>query len=115
MADIQKIQKVKQELARRDICLTSVVPPLWRLLWRCGLPVAPPLFAGFTTNFVTTSAFVTALCLSAAYISPWGSPASLLSGLLQWGSAAAIFGFLDSIRTRRRADKLGVPRWSDCA
>jgi len=42
-------------LAATRISRLSYAPPLYRLLWRCGVEVRPPHFSGFGQNLVTQS------------------------------------------------------------
>jgi len=113
MPEPRKVYLVKQELARRRIPWKSVVPPLWRLFWRCGLAVPPPMFVGFAGNFVMACICLSGLFLFSTYILPWWHPNSVVSALLSCGPMAVGIGFLDSVRTRSEANRLGVPRWRD--
>jgi|SRR5690348_10281199 len=109
----RKILAIKQELARRQIPWKSVVPAPWRLFWRCGLAVPPPMFIGFVGNFVMASIFLSGIFLLGTYVLPWWRPDSVVSALLSWGPVAAGIGFLDSMWTRSEASRLDVPRWRD--
>jgi hypothetical protein len=69
---------------------------------------------GFFGNFIIAWIGFWALSLFAVYILPWARRRDLvMSAVLLWGTAAAVFGFLDSMRTRSEANRLGAPRWRD--
>src|SRR5690625_3421642 len=114
MISMRKICAIKRELARRNIFWESVVPPLWRFFWRCGLAIPPPLFIGFVGNFIMS--WVAFWCLFVLIMQ--FLLASLTSTTVQTfilcGGGAAVFALLDSMHTRRRATSLGVPLWKDC-
>ena len=52
MTHREKIDHLLDEMARRGVGKYIVAPPLYRLLWRVGLEVPPPLFQGFFSLFL---------------------------------------------------------------
>ena len=52
MAYPAKIDLALQILAKTKIRRYNYAPPLHRLLWSLGIPVRPPYFAGFWSNFL---------------------------------------------------------------
>lgn len=77
------------------------------------MAVPPPMFVGLGGNFIMAWGGFTFLSLFGIYIFPWEHHDSVVPALLIWGAGGAVFGFLDSRRTRREANRLGVPRWQD--
>lgn len=95
--------------------------PLWRLLWRLGIPVRPPYFNGFRTNFRLAGVyfgavfglvmFVWAYCripeatlLKLAVVVPI---VAILSGLT--------FGLLMAWHFGRERSRHGLPDWDELA
>src|SRR5690625_7239657 len=104
MINIRKICAIKRELARRNIFWESVVPPLWRFFWRCGLAIPPPLFIGFVGNFIMS--WVAFWCLFVLFMQFF--LASLTSTTVKsfifcggWGGVYALFDSMDSRRCAR--------------
>jgi hypothetical protein len=113
MSKARKIDAIKEELARREIPWESVVPPLWRLSWRCGFVLPPPLFAGFMGNFLVACTFLFPFFLFCDYVLRWSHPFSVVSTVLRTWPLAVIIGAVQSVKTRREANRLGVPKWSE--
>jgi hypothetical protein len=62
-------------LARTGMWKSNDCPPLLRLLWKFGLAVPPPHFAGFTVTAVVAGGF---------FALAWGA----IMWLLSWGGAS---------------------------
>jgi len=47
MTGSEKLQAMQARMAELGIAPSTAAPPLWKLLWRMGVEVPPPLFMGF--------------------------------------------------------------------
>ncbi len=110
----QKVEHLLDDFDRRGIGRNTAAPPLYRLLWRLGVEIPPPHFAGFWPLALSTGPFF-AVC--------WG----LLMWFLLWRSddmpvaiavvtsllAGLAFGLIMAAYYRWRARKLALPPWKD--
>ena len=118
---LEKVYKVEEQLWRQGVQRSAVSPPLYRFLWSMGLKLKPPLFQSFLSRFlhstilfavgVGTIALVF-LCLGLWFGVVPSSPSHLAVWSLILGGALAV-GLLDAWVIRKRAHKLGLPRWED--
>lgn len=101
-------------LAKTGMWRSSYEPPLLRLLWRLGLDVPPPHFAGFMS---------TAVVLGTSFAVAWGVPMWLLvwpqtgmsfgSMVVTAASAGAIFGLIMAGYYAYGKRKHGLPSWRE--
>lgn len=61
MTHDEKVAFLLDDLARKGIGRYTVAPPIYRLLWRLGIEVKPPLFASFL-SWWRSPGWVTAFC-----------------------------------------------------
>ena len=119
MADPAFDARLRQALAfiaSKGVRPSTAAPPLYRLFWKMGLKVPPPLMAGF---------FSIALLMGGFFGVFWG----LLMWLLMWGRtgmpmaaaavlallAGALFGLLMAAVLRWQARNKQIPAWKDFA
>jgi len=50
MNQTSKLESYKQHMAAAGVSRFAALPPLWRLFWRLGIKIPPPVFLGFATN-----------------------------------------------------------------
>jgi hypothetical protein len=114
MTHEEKLNVMFKDLGERGVKKGTMAPPLYRLLWRIGVPVRPPHFASFGAN---------ALLMGIGFAFLWGlfmwfflwrhqnmSPSTAcLNALL----AGALFGVMLSGYYRWQARKLSLPKWED--
>jgi hypothetical protein len=74
MTHNEQIDRLLDEMARRGVGKFTVAPPLYRLLWRIGFEVPPPLFQGFFSVFLGMGTFFGIF---------WGTLMCLLRGQAQ--------------------------------
>ena len=104
--------KCRRALAMLDgqgVSRWTASPPLYRLLWRMGVRVPPPHFAGLAVNIAVLSAMVLPIWLAQAPINRrgWGW------GLWQCVSGATLGGLGWALAYRQEAEKHGLPAWRD--
>jgi hypothetical protein len=50
MTQSSKLESYKQHMAAAGVSKFAAFPPLWRILWRLGIRIPPPVFLGFLPN-----------------------------------------------------------------
>jgi hypothetical protein len=96
-------------LAETGMWPISYAPPLFRLLWRLGIDVPPPHFAGFWANFVLSgSLFGVAMGLYQWF---FNTPRSLTLALVATVFCGVFFGLSMAVRYRNGARKYNIPSW----
>jgi len=109
----EPVEQALALLAVSDVPQGSAAPGLHRALWKLGIPVPPPHFAGFGFNFAVHGLFF-ALCWGATmWVLVWSdgetSTAAMLAGTLVAGLG---FGLAMADRYRRQSRGLGLPPWN---
>jgi hypothetical protein len=114
MTHAEKLERMRKHMAALGVSPGTAAPPLWRLLWRMGLEVPPPLFLGF---------WPLALAMGAGFGMVWGGFMWLAlwshQGLPSWlavGAAAgagAMFGLSMAAVFRYFARRYKLPSWAD--
>jgi Family of unknown function (DUF6404) len=115
MTHREKVERLITDLGGRGVGRSEVAPPLFRLLWRLGIEVPPPLFMGFLP--IT-------LIFSPLFGLGWG----VTVGLVTWARVGAVdmewlvpfsigtgllFGLAMAGYFRWKADKMRLPPWED--
>lgn len=110
----QKIDAYRAWMLTQQVRPGTSTPPLWRLLWKLGVPLAPPHFLGFFPLLLVCGTFFGPIWGLTMYLLVWrnqGMPlqnvfgATLLAGLL--------FGLAMAWVYRRKARQLKLPSWQD--
>ncbi len=125
MTNDEKITYYLRDMRQKGVRSWTAAPPIYRLLWRLGIKVRPPLFASFRSLFWRWAIFYLCFFLLVWWgqgIS-WGQGSShfwwweggnhSISGLVGCGVGAAICGLVIPAIIRRKARKLALPRWED--
>ena len=111
-----RLQHALALIEAKEVRRSTAAPPIYRLFWRLGWQVPPPLMAGF---------FSVALLMGSFFGVFWG----LAMWLLMWGRAgmpvpmvAAIallagvsFGLIMAAILRAQAQNKRIPAWKDFA
>ena len=111
----QKIEAMRAHLAAEGLKEGEYAPPVYRLLWKYGVEATPPLFASFRSIAFYQGTFfgvfwgLMMLLLSWRRGQPWPIWLAILLSLF----AGALFGCLMAYVMRRKAEKLGLPLWSE--
>jgi hypothetical protein len=112
MTHDEKVAHLLQELSQRGVSRYTIAPPMYRLLWRLGIKVKPPLFASFWSLVVIAGVGYGLLLGIFMWFFVWQSRSvSALVGTV--AVAAVLFGLFMSLYYRWRARRLGLPRWED--
>jgi len=122
MTHRQKVDHLIEELSQQGVGSYTTAPPFFRLLWKLGLDVPPPLFLGFRKLALLMGSFFGVLEGPLWGILMWLSvwqgelPAAVAVALtiFQAVLAGAAFGIVMAWYLRRRAAQLGLPSsWED--
>jgi len=114
MTHFDKLEKMHKHMAALGIRHSTYAPPAWRILWRMGIKVPPPLFAPF---------WPCAILLSGYFVVAWG----LFMWLFAWSHrdmplwlmlssalfAGLLFGLCMAAYYRHVAHKHNLPAWPD--
>jgi hypothetical protein len=60
MNQFKKLELYKQYMEAAGVNKDTAFPPLWRIFWRIGIKIPPPIFLGFLLNLLI---FVGCNCL----------------------------------------------------
>lgn len=114
MTHPEKLKAMKSHMAALGIMASTAAPPAWKLLWRLGVEIPPPLFLGFWSLALFMGAFFGVLWGVVMWLILWswqGIPfvfvaiAALVAGFLFGLSMATYFRYL--------ARKHNLPSWAD--
>jgi hypothetical protein len=109
-----RLQQALMFIESKGVRRSTAAPPLYRLFWRMGLKVPPPLMAGF---------WAIALLMGGFFGLFWG----VVMWLLMWGRngmplafaallalvAGVLFGLLMAAVLRSQARNKQIPAWKD--
>jgi len=115
MTHNEKLDLMFRDLAQRGVGRWTFAPPVYRLLWKLGFEVPPPLFSSFNhllivqgTTFGTLWGFSTWLLLFTFFPV---FPAWIF--LLLAIPAGVLFGLCMAAIYRWQARSLKLPNWSE--
>lgn len=114
MTHEEKIEYMVNDLSQRGIGRYTIAPPLYRLLWRFGIKVAPPHFAGFWSLTVLMGTFFGLAWGVFMWLLVWRAqdmPAAITIGAA--AVAGLCFGLAMACYHRWRRQKLALPPWQD--
>lgn len=113
MSHGQKITILQTDLRRRGISPYTVSPILYRVCWRAGIHIPPPLYAPGLHGLIC--AFLFLLLGLANYILAMlaGSKINLWLGVMLMTVPAIIFGTIMGLYYWKKAKSLGLGRWSE--
>lgn len=110
----ERLEIALQLLAASGMKRGNYAPPLYRLLWRSGIPIPPPPFASFLVNFAFSGIWFGALygvCMWLLVWRPQGT--STTSAVIGAGFAGVLFGLGMAAYWVYKARKHKLPAWSD--
>lgn len=108
----QKIDRFLTETRKQQINDWTAAPPLLRLIWRCGIDVAPPYYWSFATSVIIFGGVFALLIFCAEVF--------LLRNYQSWQQPAVtcaifgmIFGLYMAFSTRHTAKRVSLSPWRD--
>lgn len=113
MTDPDKLNRMQEHLRALGVSPYTAAPPLWRLLWRLGIDLPPPLFMGIWPVALLMGSFFGVLWGILMWLFMWlrqGMPlwimlsSAVLAGLL--------FGLFMAVYFRHLARKHRLHSWS---
>jgi Family of unknown function (DUF6404) len=114
MTHSEKLKKLYEHAPSLGISPYTLAPPIYRLFWRLGLEVAPPLFSAFLTNVLLMGGFFASAWGLCMWLFAWSflgniSPVIVLPFAL---IAGGLFGVIMALYSRYKAKQLKLPPWS---
>lgn len=112
MTHREKIKHYIKDLRSRGVGKYTIAPPLYRLLWRLGWQVRPPLFQSFIVLFLLTGTFFGIFYGLFTWLIAWGSihlNALFLSHVLM---VSVLSGFGMATYYRWKARSLELTEWA---
>ena len=112
MTNDEKIEYYLSDLRQRAVgwrARWGAAPPIYRLLWRLGIKVRPPLFVSFWSLAVLWAVGWGILLIIAWWLRDPHTITSLVISVV----GAAFIGVIAAVSYRRQARKLALPRWED--
>ncbi|MEN1930190.1 DUF6404 family protein [Luteimonas sp. MJ250] len=109
----EKLEEMYRHMAMLGVPKNTAAPPLWRLFWRFGVEVPPPLFTPFIPGALAMSAFFSlfwGLLMWAVLWARQGMPISLMAASAL--AAGALFGLIMAAYFRHLARKHKLPSWA---
>jgi hypothetical protein len=114
MTHDEKIEYLLNDLGQRGIGKYTVAPPLYRLLWRLGVKVAPPHFAGFWPLTAFMGTFFGLAWGAFMWLLLWRAQEMPVTIAIGTAAVAGLcFGLAMACYYRWRWRKLALPRWQD--
>lgn len=114
MTHAEKLQRMYRHMAALGVSPNTAAPPAWRLLWRLGFDVPPPLFLGFWPLAISMGTVFGVLWGVSMWLLMWarqGVPVSLALAVAV--GAGVMFGLLMAAWLRRAARSYALPLWAD--
>ncbi len=100
---------VAQELRAQGVWMSTSAPPIYRLAWRAGVRVRPPLYQPFRANAITMGAGFAFAYGLLQWLNPWRQNTSVTATVFVAVFAGLIFGLGMAATFRRKASRLQLP------
>ena len=116
MTHQEKLEAMYRHMAVLGVSKSTAAPPAWRLLWRLGFEVPPPVFAPFAANALAMGAFFGLFWGVGMWAMLWarqGMPLALMATSAL--AAGTLFGLVMAAYYRHLARKHGLPAWAEYA
>lgn len=111
-----QVRHALQQLDAAGVKRSMSAPPLYRLFWRLGWGVAPPILTGFATNVLTTGAWFGIGWGTVMWLMLWRGTGMTGLGMVTTAVLAGLaFGVLMAVMLRYQRQRLGLPLWKDIA
>jgi hypothetical protein len=110
----EKVAAAKDYLASKGIIRQAYAPTLVTLLWRLGVKVPPPHFAGFAGTFLFVGTFFGTVWGLVMWFLYWSRNGVAPAQAVGYSALAGlVLGLLFASYYRFSARKHGIPRWAD--
>lgn len=104
-------------LESKGISRTHYAPVVYRWLWRVGVQVPPPHFAGFFFNWAVLGSVFFLACYATSFVGMWltgvSEESSVLAHLPYLTAYGLLFGLVMSLTYRIGAWKHTIPSWKE--
>ena len=107
----QKLDQALDLLSTTGMWRSNYAPPLFRLLWRCNVRVAPPHFRSMRANAVTLGAYFGVVWTTAMWLIFWRGTIPLAVALGSGALAGLLFGLSMGAYYQRGWRKHDLPDW----
>ncbi len=114
MTHQEKVALSIAELKAKGLGQSTSAPPLWRLFWKLGLEIRPPLYMSFAGISSFLGSFFAIFWGSFMWFAHWknqGMPS--IGAIVAALGAGALFGSLMAAYYKWKARKLGLTSWED--
>ena len=109
-----RLEIALQLLEATGMWRSNYAPPVYRLLWRSGVPIPPLPFAGFAVNFLFQGTWFGTFWGALMWFLFWRHQSMSVAGaILAAGFGGAVFGGVIAAYWAYKARKLRLPAWSD--
>jgi len=110
----EKVAAAKDYLASKGIIRQAYAPTLVTLLWRLGVNVPPPHFAGFASTFLVAGTFFGTVWGVIMWFVTWSKNGVAPAQAVGYSALAGlVLGLVFASYYRFSARKHGIPRWSE--
>ena len=110
----QKIASYVEDMERRGVRRNTSAPPVFRMLWRLGVNIPPPLFLSFGALFVLSGSTFGLLWGIFMQLFVWRFIAVPTSfGAVGSVACGIAFGLIFAGYYAWKAKRLQLPRWAD--
>ena len=113
MTHSEKLEQMQKHLAEIGVSPSTAAPPIWKLLWRLGIDIPPPLFMGFWSSAAFMGTFFGVFWGILMWLILWSRqdmPISL--ALAAPAFAGVLFGLCMAAYFRHLAHKHKLPSWA---
>jgi len=113
MTHKEKLNKMFAVLPKQGINKYTFAPPIYRLLWKIGIEIPPPLFSTFTSIFLFMGIFFGTLWELLTWLIYGRNNLPLSITMCASILAGILFGLSMAIYCRYQAKKHSLPLWKD--
>ena len=114
MTHQEKVEEMYRHMKAIGVSASTAAPPAWRLLWRVGINVPPPLFIPFVPGALAMGGFFGVFWGLLMWVILWhrkGMPLGVMAATAL--AAGVLFGLTMSGYFRHLARKHKLPVWSE--
>lgn len=110
----KRMLALTEEMRAHGVKPYTFAPPVYRLAWRLGYHIKPPMYHSFLTLSLGMAVPFGILLALFSWFGPWPSEdRSVIKTLVTSTVAAAFFGLAMAVEMRRQARKVALPALED--